>query len=105
MRILEALARVELSDGLTFPQLVIEATSRLPRDATVVALLPDVPPETAISLGSLKRRGYAVTALLVMPEEEYLSNCMGRLLAEGIEVRRLESEDAIASMCSAQLVR
>src|SRR5262249_33437578 len=41
-RILEALARLELTEGrgLTFPQLVVEATSRLPRDATVVAILP-----------------------------------------------------------------
>ncbi|MDB5385181.1 MAG: conserved repeat protein [Planctomycetaceae bacterium] len=104
-RILETLARVELSDGLTFSQLVIEATSRLPRDATVVALLADVPPETAIALGSLKRRGYAITALLVMADEDDASNCMGRLLAEGIEVRRIENEEAIASVCSAQLVR
>ena len=42
VRILEALARLELTEGLTFPQLVIEATSRLPRDATVVAILPTV---------------------------------------------------------------
>ena len=104
-RILEALARVELSDGLTFSQLVIEATSRLPRDATVVALLGDVPHETAIALGSLKRRGYAVTALLLLADEDSLAECMGRLLAEGIDVRRLDNEESIASMCSAQLVR
>ena len=54
VRILEALARLELTVGLTFPQLVIEATSRLPRDATVVALLPAVPPETGIRAGQLE---------------------------------------------------
>lgn len=104
-RILEVLARLELSDGLSFSQLVIETTTRLPRDATVVALLADVSMETAVSLGSLKRRGYAVTALLVMADEDGLAECMGRLVAEGIEVRRLENEDSIASMCSAQMVR
>ena len=45
VRILEALARLELTEGLTFPQLVIEATSRLPRDASVVAILPVSPPK------------------------------------------------------------
>ena len=39
LRILETLARVELTDGLSFAQLVVETASRLPRDATVVALL------------------------------------------------------------------
>ncbi len=106
LRILEALARIELTDGLTFPQLVIETTSRLPRDATVVALLSDVPPETAIALGSLKRRGYAVTALLVIyDDEDDAPACMGRLLAEGVEVRRVDSEASISGICSGPLVR
>jgi uncharacterized protein (DUF58 family) len=105
MRILEALARVELTDGLTFSQLVVEATSRLPRDATVVALLPDVPAETAIALGSLRRRGYAVTALVVMYDDENVLECLGRLIAEGIDVRRIDSEEAIAGVCSREMVR
>jgi uncharacterized protein (DUF58 family) len=106
VRILEVLARLELTDGLTFPQLVVEATSRLPRDATVVSILPAVPQETAIALGSLKRRGYAVTAILVMyDDEDDAPACMGRLMAEGIDVRRVESEAAIGSVCAAQMVR
>ena len=39
MRILETLARVELTDGLKFHQLVTEAADQLPRDASVIALL------------------------------------------------------------------
>lgn len=99
-RILETLARVELSDGLTFPQLILEATSRLPRDATVVALLPIVPEETAIALGSLKRRGYAVVAILAIPDEDELKENLARLLAEGIEARLIENEDDISEVCA-----
>jgi len=105
VRILEALARVELTDGLTFPQLVVEATSRLPRDATVVAILPDVPPETAIALGNLRRRGYAVTALVVMYDDDNVLDCLSRLIAEGIDARRVDSEEAIAGVCSREMVR
>lgn len=105
-RILETLARAELSDGLTFPQFVMEVASRLPRDATVVAILPDVPSETALALGSLIRRGYAVTAVLVMYEDEdEFPTCMGRLIAEGIDVRHVQDEDGISALCSAQLTR
>ena len=39
-RIREALARLEFTDGLSFARLVIEVTPRLPRDATVIAILP-----------------------------------------------------------------
>jgi uncharacterized protein (DUF58 family) len=106
VRMLEALARLELTEGLTFPQLVIEATSRLPRDATVVAILPSVPAEASIALGSLKRRGYAVTVILVTyDDDEDAPASMGRLIAEGIDVRRVDSEAAIASVCADQAVR
>ena len=39
LRILETLARVELTDGLSFAQLVTETAGRIPRDATVVAIV------------------------------------------------------------------
>src|SRR5207247_10090560 len=68
-RIRETLARVELTDGLTFAQLIAETDSRLPRDATVIAVLGQVTPETALALGSLRRRGYAVAAILVIFED------------------------------------
>jgi uncharacterized protein (DUF58 family) len=106
VRILEALARLELTEGLTFPQLLVEATSRLPRDATVVAILPAASPETAIALGSLKRRGYAVTAILVTYDDDGDAPAsMGRLMAEGIDVRCVESEAAIGSVCAAEIAR
>jgi hypothetical protein len=102
---LETLARLELTDGLTFPQLVAEAASRLPRDATVVAVVSDVPVETALTLGTLKRAGYAVTVILLMYETEpHTLDCMARLLAENLDVRRLEDEAALADLCSRQMV-
>ncbi len=102
-RIREALARVELNEGLTFAQLLIESQSRLPRDATVLALLGDVPPETAVALGSLRRQGYAVTAVLVMFQESQLERAFGHLRAEGInDIRFLNEEKALSGLCQRQ---
>ena len=64
LRIRETLARIELSDGLTLEQLTTETVSRMPRDATVLTIIPRVDESTAIALGNLKRRGYAVSAIL-----------------------------------------
>ena len=105
VRILEALARAELTDGLSFSQLIIEATSRLPRDATILAIIPRATPETAIALGNLRRRGYAVTAVVAMYEDEDFAESLGRLISEGIDVRRIDTEAAISDFCSMQLVR
>ena len=104
-RIRETLARVELTDGLTVPQLLEETSSRLPRDATVVAILGAVSAETALALGSLRRRGFAVTAILVVFEGEALDHALIRLLAEGIEVRQLCNEAELPGLCQRQLLR
>ena len=104
-RILETLARVELTDGLPFSQLVIEAAGRLPADATVVAVLGDVPVETAWALGNLRRRGFAVSAVLVMFDQHESSVCLGRLIAEGLDARHVTSEAGLAALCHQQLVR
>ncbi|HEV3256822.1 MAG TPA: DUF58 domain-containing protein [Gemmataceae bacterium] len=99
-RIRETLARVELTDGLPLPQLILETSSRLPRDATVVALLPDAPVETALALGNLRRRGFAVSAVLITMESNRLEQAYGRLLAEGItDVRHLRNEAGLPALC------
>lgn len=104
-RILETLARVELSDGLTLSQLVIETSSRLPRDATVIALLGEASAETALALSNLRRQGYAVTAILVIFEPGELELGTARLLAEGIDVRHLQSEAELPGLCQRQMLR
>jgi len=105
MRIFEALARAELTDGLNLAQLIGETTSRMPRDATVVAILPSVTEENAIALGNLKRRGFSVAAIVNMYEEYDFAQASGPLLAQGIESHHLKSEAGIVDMCRRFLLR
>ncbi|MBY0460789.1 MAG: DUF58 domain-containing protein [Gemmataceae bacterium] len=98
-QIREALARLELSDALTFGQLTLELAGRMPRDATVIAILPHVSPETAIALGTLKRQGFAVSAILIGLDENHKLEAHGRLLAETIrDVRYVNSEEELAHL-------
>ncbi len=99
LQILETLARVELTDGLTLAQLVGETRDRLPRDATIIAILPTVTTETAITLGGLRRQGYAVTAILNLYDEYDYAQAAGPLIAEGIEVQQLRDEPSIVTVC------
>lgn len=105
MRMLETLARAELTDGMTLAELIAETSSRMPRDATVLAILGDVPPETAMALGNLKRQGYAVAALLITFSEQAYEKAFGRLAAEGVHVRHVPDEASLAAMCREQAVR
>jgi uncharacterized protein (DUF58 family) len=98
-RIMTTLARLELSDGLSFVELLGETESRLPRDATVVAFLSEVTPEIAMTLGALKRRGFAVTAIVAEYEDFQFDRRTTPLWAEGLIVRQLKDEASVASLC------
>jgi uncharacterized protein (DUF58 family) len=105
-QIREVLARLELTDGLSAAQLVVETASRLPRDATVVAVLPNVPVEIALALGTLRRQGLAISVVLVTLNDEQLEKGYGRLMAEGImDVRHLRNEAGLADLCQQQVRR
>jgi uncharacterized repeat protein (TIGR01451 family) len=104
-RLRESLARVELTDGMTLAGLVIETSGRLPRDATLVAILGDVPVETAAALGTLRRAGFALTAVLICLEGQALEKAHGRLMAEGIrDVRHLPRREALPFLCQQQVM-
>jgi uncharacterized protein (DUF58 family) len=103
--ILDTLARLELTDGLPLAALITQTASRLPRDASVVAILPPSPPEAAIALANLRRRGLAVTALVNCYEDDRFAAAAAALVAEGIEVRHLKDEAAIPALCSPLAVR
>ncbi|MDA7916132.1 DUF58 domain-containing protein [Verrucomicrobia bacterium] len=109
--ILKALARLELSDGLSFEQLVIETSYLLPRNAAVVAVLAGVSEGVAISLGSLKRRGYSVSAVVVMDSVDSYSDWAkppdwaGHLLAQGVPFKMVDSAEALAEVGASELVR
>jgi hypothetical protein len=98
-RVREALARLEFTDGLTFARLVLEVTPRLPRDATVIAILPAVSIETSATLGNLRRQGFAVSAILIGLADEELLIAHGRLLAEGVrDVRHVNTEQELGML-------
>ncbi len=104
-RIREVLARAELTDGLTFDRLLLETAGRLPRDATLLAVLPDVSVEASLALGTLRRQGYAITAVLIQMDSRTLERSYGRLVAEGIrDVRHIKDEAGLAMLCQQQVM-
>jgi uncharacterized repeat protein (TIGR01451 family) len=105
MAILQTLARVELTDGLTLPALVEEAAGRMPRDATVIAILPRGDEVSAIALAHLRRRGFAVTVILNVHDVDAYWRAAGFFLAEGIETRHLQDEPSILEVCRQYALR
>jgi uncharacterized protein (DUF58 family) len=109
--ILGALARLEHTDGLDFAATTREAACRISRDTTVVAVLGHVTPETAVALGDLARRGLLVTALVVsieaaaVPDWARPPDWAQMLLAQGIDFRVVNSEEAVSGLCAEAIIR
>ena len=98
-KIREALARLELTDGMTFTGLILDAGPRLPKDATVMAILPEVSVEMTVMLGQLRRQGYAITAILIAVSDDDKPVSVGRLAAEGIrDIRFVQNEDDLLNL-------
>jgi hypothetical protein len=69
-------------------------------------VLPQVSVATALTLGNLRRRGFAVTAVLILFDDTVLEKGYGRLLAEGVkDVRHLKDEAELPDLCSKQVQR
>ncbi|HEY2786804.1 MAG TPA: DUF58 domain-containing protein [Fimbriiglobus sp.] len=101
-QIRETLARLELTDGMGFERLVIEMLPRLPRDATVIAILPRVTVEMSLALGHLRRQGFAVSALLIgMADDGSDTRAVahGRLIAEGVrDIRYVNTDNDVMAL-------
>lgn len=105
VRISKALARLEKTDGMRLSELVIEAASQIPRDATVIVIVPSITMENAVALGSLARQGYSVEVIVNCFSEEEFAVTSGPLLVEGIMTRHLRDETAVAAICEKQILR
>lgn len=104
-RLFQTLARLELTDGLPLPALLSETEGRIPRDATIIAIVPNTSLETTLTLVSLKRRGYTVTALLNIYEDLDFADAAVPLLAVGIQTRHLKDEASIGEICRSLALR
>ena len=79
--------------------MILEVAPRLPKDATVLCVLPAVPVESSIALGLLRRQGFAISVLLVGLIDDGSDDravALGRLAAEGIrDVRLIDTEEQL----------
>lgn len=105
VHISKALARLEKTDGMRLSELVIEAASQIPRDASVIVIVPSITMENAVALGGLSRQGYSVEVVVNCFSEEEFAVVSGPLLAEGITTRHLRDESSVAGICEKQILR
>ncbi len=84
--ILDALARLELSEGLTLRQMLVEEIQRLPTDLALIVITPRLGQSLMQSVARLKYWGHSITVVLIDNPEHYRT---GRAYLEAQHVRVL----------------
>ena len=92
------LARLELSDGMSIGQTLVETQPRLAHDTTLIVVLPRCQPELAALLIGMKRRGWVVAVVINTPDLNDFAGDAGPLQADGIDTLHLVDETALAEV-------
>ncbi|MFQ6133536.1 MAG: DUF58 domain-containing protein, partial [Armatimonadota bacterium] len=91
LEMMETLARLELSDGLTMAKMLAAEYVRLPRDAALILIVPRVPTDLAEMIARLKATGFVVAVFVVFDQEEFI-RAQARLSHEGVSVFHIQQE-------------
>ncbi|MDO4557744.1 MAG: DUF58 domain-containing protein [Planctomycetia bacterium] len=98
-RIFDLLARLELSEGLPLPELLQEASGRIPRSASVVIIVGRIGVAEAIAIGDLRRSGFSVTVFVNCYHVVDFEAALATLLDMGVEVRQLTRRSSVSDLC------
>jgi uncharacterized protein (DUF58 family) len=98
-RLKTALARLERTDGMTFPELLIETESQISSETTLLAVFQTATPETLATLIGFARRGRAVAAIINTYDVTEFSNLAGPLIAANVPTFHLMDPQAVRSVC------
>jgi len=91
LKIVENLARVVPGSGLDASELLLSGFRRLPRDAALLPVVPQVTEKLALTLAEMKYAGFAVTVFFIADQTGY--NEAARLLSQhSIHVFHIEHE-------------
>lgn len=83
------LARLELSDGLSIAETVVNAQQRLAHDTTLIVITQKCDRQTAAMLIGMRRRGWAVAVVINTADINDFAASAGPLQADGIETIHL----------------
>lgn len=104
MLIVENLARVLPTDGLDVGQLILSEFRRLPHDAALLPIVPQVTEDLALLLGQMKLSGFAVTAFLIKNPASY-QKAASLLMTHEINLIHIEHERQLHEISPARIGR
>ena len=101
-QIIENLARVLPTDGLDVGSLLLSEFRKLPRDASLLPVVPHVSEDLALTLGAMKESGFSVSVFLIANNDNY-ETAAGLLAEHRIHVFHIEHERQLHEISPARI--
>lgn len=101
-QIVENLARVLPSDGLSIEDVILSEYGRLPRDAALLPVVPAISPKLALVLAEMKLSGFAVSVFLIDNWKGY-REALPLVAPHGITVFHIEHERNLHEISPAKI--
>ena len=93
------LARLERSDALTLPELLIEVEGQLSRETTLLFIVQEATEDDLAAIIGLARQGAAVAVIINTLEVDQYLDLAGPLIAMRIPTYHLTDEQSIRGIC------
>ncbi|TWU02251.1 DUF58 domain-containing protein [Stieleria varia] len=103
--VIRTLARLERTDALKLPELLMEAESRISSETTVLAIVQRCDEQSIAALLGLSRRGRAVAVIVNTYDVNDFSSIAGPFIALNIPVFHLAGEQSISDVCRSFALR
>ncbi|MCP4641836.1 MAG: DUF58 domain-containing protein [bacterium] len=100
--IIENLARVLPTDGLDASSLILAEYNSLPRDASLLPVVPQVTEDLALTLASMKLAGFSVSVFLIDNNDNY-ETAAGLLAPHAIHVFHIQDERHLHEISPARI--
>lgn len=101
-RLLDATARVELSDFQSVGRMLMREYPRLPRDVSTIVITPRVDRELIEAVSAMKRSGFAMSVMVVANSAGHDAT-QGQLLAAGARTYNLVGKHSLAGLAAVRL--
>jgi uncharacterized protein (DUF58 family) len=103
--LIRTLARLERTDALTLPELLVESEAQLSAETTLLVVLQQATPAAIATIVSLSRRGRAVAVIINTQDINDYSSIAGPLIACNIPTHHLSTKDSISDVCRQATLR
>jgi uncharacterized protein (DUF58 family) len=97
--ILEALARVDYTDGSSIDKILRYAIQQLNRDSSILVIAPEVTDAAAVTLSVMKEAGFSISLFLISNEAGYFE-AVDKLAPKSIDIYHIKDAEGLAKFAT-----